>query len=176
MGRLFTAIELPSDIAIALEIMRGGIEGARWIDRENYHITLRFIGEVDGGMERELIDALNGVRCDHMELRLKGVDHFGGSKPRALWAGVEDDGTLRDLHSAQERLCQQLGIAPEQRKFTPHVTLARLRQSRLNEVERYVLDHSLFETRFFTPERFVLLSSRPSRGGGPYSVEEIYPI
>ena len=176
MGRLFTAIEIPPDIATALEMMRGGIEGARWIDRENYHITLRFVGEVDGSLERDLVDALDGVRGNRMELRLKGVDHFGGRKPRALWAGVESNGALKDLQGAQERVCQQLGLAPDQRKFTPHVTLARLRQSRFNDVERYVLDHSLFETPVFMPERFVLLSSRPSRGGGPYAVEEVYPI
>ena len=176
MGRLFTALEIPSEIAINLELMRGGVEGARWIDRENYHITLRFVGEVDGGVTRELLSGLEAIASRPMELQIKGVGHFGGRKPRSLWAGVTGNGTLKDLQYSQERLCQRLGLPPDQRKFTPHVTLARLRQPRKTDVEHFLLNHSLYQSPVFKPERFVLYSSRPSRGGGPYAIEQIYPL
>lgn len=176
MTRLFTALEIPPEIALDLDMMRGGIAGARWIDRDNYHITLRFMGEVDGAIDRELRAALDGIRGMPMEIVLRGVGSFGGRKPRALWAGVADNPALRELQAAQERRCQQLGLAPDPRKFAPHVTLARLRQARLDDVQRYVLGHSLYQSPPFTAARFVLMSSRPSRGGGPYALEEAYSL
>jgi 2'-5' RNA ligase len=176
MARLFTALEIPPEIGLDLDMMRGGIAGARWIDRENFHITLRFMGEVDGRMYRELRAALDGVRGAPMEIMLRGIGSFGGRKPHSLWAGVAEIPALRDLQMAQERLCQQHGLAPDPRRFSPHVTLARLRQARVEDVETYVLGHSLYQSPPFLAERFVLMSSRPSRGGGPYAVEEAYPL
>jgi 2'-5' RNA ligase len=176
MARLFTALEIPPEIALDLDMMRGGIAGARWIDRENYHITLRFMGEVDGATYRELRAALDGVRGAPLRMALRGVGSFGGRKPHSLWAGVAENPALRELQMAQERLCQQLGLAPEPRKFFPHVTIARLRQARVGDVETYILGHSLYQSPLFETGRFVLMSSRPSRGGGPYALEETYPL
>jgi 2'-5' RNA ligase len=176
MARLFTALEIPPEIALDLDMMRGGIAGARWIDRENYHITLRFMGEVDGAMYRELRAALDGVRGAPLQMALRGVGSFGGRKPHSLWAGVAESPALRELQMAQERLCQQLGLAPDPRKFFPHVTMARLRQARVGDVETYILGHSLYQSPPFVTGRFVLMSSRPSRGGGPYALEEAYPL
>lgn len=176
MPRLFTALELPADIALDLDMMRGGIAGARWIDRQNFHITLRFIGEIDGGVERELRAGLEAVRTEPLEIMLRGVGSFGGRKPHSLWAAVAENPALHDLHVAHERLCQQIGIAPDARKFSPHVTLARLRQARVGDVEKWLLGHSLYQSRPFRADRFVLMSSRPARGGGPYAVEDTYPL
>ena len=83
---------------------------------------------------------------------------------------------LRRLQMTHERICQALGLPPEARKFTPHVTLARLREARLDSVHRFIADHNLYSSRFFEVGRFVLFSSRPSRGGGPYAVEEAYSL
>ena len=148
----------------------------RRIDRENYHITLRFVGEVDGGVTRELLSGLQAVAGRPMELQIKGVGHFDGRKPRSPRAGVTGNGMLKDLRYSRERLCRNLGLPPDQRKFTPHVTLARLRQPRRTDVKHFLLNHSLYRSPVFRPERFVLYSSRPSRGGGPYAIEEIYPL
>ncbi|QPC42306.1 RNA 2',3'-cyclic phosphodiesterase [Kaustia mangrovi] len=176
MPRLFTGIEIPADIAFELELMRGGVWGARWIDRESYHITLRFIGDVSEGTAREVAETLDMIDMPAFTLKLKGVDTFGGAKPRTIFAGVAEHPELRRLQSSQERLFQMIGLKPETRKFTPHVTLARLRDPVVASVESYVMSHSLFESRPFDVSRFVLFSSRPSRGGGPYAVEEIYPL
>jgi 2'-5' RNA ligase len=109
-------------------------------------------------------------------MALRGVGSFGGRKPHSLWAGVAESPALRELQMAQERLCQQLGLAPDPRKFFPHVTMARLRQARVGDVETYILGHSLYQSPPFVTGRFVLMSSRPSRGGGPYALEEAYPL
>ena len=176
MPRLFTGVEIPADVAFDLDLMRGGIIGSRWIDRESFHITLRFIGDIDAGMAREIADALEGVEARPFSLRLKGIDVFGGNKPHTLYAGIEESAELRRLQSIQERICQVWGLEPEPRKFSPHVSLARLRDPDHRSVRQFVASHSLYKSRLFEVARFVLFSSRPSRGGGPYAVEESYQL
>ena len=58
MPRIFTALEIPRDVALALSMLRGGLPGARWIDAENYHVTLRFIGDVDDTVAHEVASLL----------------------------------------------------------------------------------------------------------------------
>ena len=176
MPRLFTGVEIPDDVAFDLDLMRGGISGARWIDRESYHITLRFIGDIDEGLAREISYELEGVEAKPFRLRLSGCGVFGGKKPHALFAGVEESAELRRLQAIHERICQLLGLPPEARKFAPHVTLARLKDPDLRALHGFLASHSLYRSRAFEVARFVLFSSRPSRGGGPYAVEESYQL
>jgi 2'-5' RNA ligase len=176
MPRLFTGLEIPADVAFDLDLMRGGIIGARWIDRESHHITLRFIGDIDEGLAREIAYELDGVTARPFALRLKGMGVFGGNKPNTLYVSVEESADLRRLQSVHERICQALGLPAEPRKFTPHVTLARLKDADLNALHRFVASHNLYKSRIFEVARFVLFSSRPSRGGGPYAVEESYQL
>lgn len=175
MPRLFTGLELPGSLAQELALMRGGISGARWIDIANYHITLRFIGDVDYGTARAVAEMLDDVRREPFPVTLEGLDFFGGDKPRAIVARVQPSPSLLELQAEQERLIRRLGIPPEPRKFTPHVTLARLRGAPVFAVADY-LGHRGFLSRRFTAERFVLFSSRDSVGGGPYIAEEVYPF
>ena len=172
MPRLFTGLEIPGDVAFDLSLMKGGISGARWIDAESFHITLRFIGDIDEMLARELAYELDGVETRPFSLRLKSIDAFGGNKPHTLYAGVEESAELRRLQSIHERICQVLGVAAEPRKFTPHVTLARLKDVDARKLHAYIAAHSLYSSRTFEVARFVLFSSRSSRGGGPYAVEE----
>ena len=176
MPRLFTGLEIPADVAFDLDLMKGGIAGSRWIDRESFHITLRFIGDIDDGLAREIAYELDGVEARPFSLRLKGLDVFGGNKPHTLYAGVEENAGLRRLQSIHERICQVLGLGADQRKFTPHVTLARLKVPEMRSIQHFLAAHSLYKSRLFEVHRFVLFSSRPSRGGGPYAVEESYQL
>lgn len=176
MPRLFTGLEIPDDVAFDLDLMRGGISGARWIDRESYHITLRFIGDIEEGLAREISYELDGVEAKPFKLRLTGCGVFGGNKPHTLYAAVEESAELRRLQSIHERICQALGMPPEPRKFAPHVTLARLKEPDLQALHRFIASHNLYKSRVFEVARFVLFSSRPSRGGGPYAVEESYRL
>jgi RNA 2',3'-cyclic 3'-phosphodiesterase len=176
MPRLFTGVEIPDDVAFDLDLMRGGISGARWIDRESYHITLRFIGDIEEGLAREISYELDGVEAKPFQLRLTGSGVFGGNKPHTLYAAVEESPELRRLQSIHERICQALGLPPEPRKFAPHVTLARLKDPDLQALHRFIASHNLYKSRVFEVARYVLFSSRPSRGGGPYAVEESYRL
>ncbi len=176
MPRLFTGLEIPQDVGQALSSLRGGLPGARWIDPENYHLTLRFIGDVDEHIAQEVALLLGRVRREAFELHFDGVTSFGGRKPRAVVAAVPPVQALLDVQAEQERLMQRIGLEPEGRKFTPHVTLARLRDSSSHAVADYLSARGYFRTAPFRISQFVLFSSRNSVGGGPYIVEASYPL
>ncbi len=176
MPRLFTGVEIPSGIGLALSVLRGGLPGARWIDPENYHLTLRFIGDVDDVTAHEIAELLGRVKRGGFELYMEGLTSFGGRKPRAVVAQVAPAQALIEVQAEQERLMQRIGLEPEGRKFTPHVTLARLRESSSQQVAEYLSARGYFRTSPFRVSRFVLFSSRSSVGGGPYVVEASYPL
>jgi 2'-5' RNA ligase len=177
MPRLFTGLEIPSDIGFRLSLKRGGLTGARWIDPENYHITLRFIGDVDNKTANDVADNLDYLSESlRFPIRLTHFGTFGGDKPRALYAGVEATEALSRLQAAHERMLQRSGLPPEGRKFVPHVSLARLRGTSPAEVAHYIAGAGRFEPLTFSVARFVLFSSRDSVGGGPYVVEQSYPL
>jgi 2'-5' RNA ligase len=176
MPRLFTGVEIPPDIVQALASLRGGLPGARWIDPENYHLTMRFIGDVDDVTAREVAFLLGRVKREPFELRMEGLTSFGGRKPRAVVANVAPASALMEAQAEQERLMQRIGLEPEGRKYIPHVTLARLRESSNRQVADYLAARGYFRTAAFPVSRFVLFSSRNSVGGGPYVVEAEYPL
>jgi 2'-5' RNA ligase len=176
MPRLFTALEIPRDAALSLSLLRGGLPGARWIDVENYHLTLRFIGDVEGHVADEIANALDRIRRPSFSLTLSGVGAFGSRKPHAIWAGVTASPDLNALQAEIERICQRLGVPSDPRKFVPHVTLARLKNASDGDVARYLSARGNFATMPFKVNRFVLMSSRDSVGGGPYIVEEAWPL
>jgi 2'-5' RNA ligase len=177
MPRLFTGIEIPADIGLALSAYRGGLPGARWVDPEDYHITLRFIGDIDARMADDVYSILgNARRRGPLTITIDGLDTFGGGKPRTVFARTSGNGELGELQAEQERLMRQVGLPPEKRKFTPHVTLARLRNASPVDVADYIATRGHFPKLTFTAHRFVLYSSRNSVGGGPYVVEAAYPL
>jgi len=176
MPRLFIGLEIPAALAEPLSMLRGGLPGARWIDPENYHMTLRFIGDVDDALARDIASVLGQVRRSGFEIRLNGLSSFGGRKPRAVVASAMPSQSVMELQAEHERLMRRVGLEPEGRKFTPHVTLARLRDSSSWQVAEYLSERGGFRSPPFPVSRFVLFSSRASVGGGPYVVEEAYPL
>ena len=176
MPRLFTGLEIPPRVAQSLAMMRGGLPGARWIDPENYHLTLRFIGDIDAALARDIAGLLGRAQRVPFELRIDGLSSFGGRKPRALVAAVAPAAPLMELQAEHERLLRRLGLEPEGRKYTPHVTLARLRDSSSRQVADYLTARAHYRSASFAISRFVLFSSRASVGGGPYVVEAAYPL
>jgi len=177
MPRLFTGLEIPRDVGFALALKRGGLHGARWIDPKNYHITLRYIGDVDYQTANEVAGALERfTAAEPLAIRLTHLGVFGGNKPRALYAGLAANEALNRLQAAQERVLQQIGLPPDGRKFVPHVSLARLRNTSARDIARFMAEAMWFEPFLFNVGRFVLYSSRDSVGGGPYLVEEAYDL
>lgn len=176
MPRLFTGLEIPDDVANTLSLLRGGLVGARWISPENYHVTLRFMGDIDDGLASDIFYALQNTGRAPVPIIIEGLTVFGGDKPRALVARVEPTPALIELQAEHERLMRRMGLPAETRKFTPHVTLARLRDTSPFHVANFLGLSSHLPTMRFTAEEFVVFSSRSSVGGGPYIVEAAYPL
>ncbi|MBR0824654.1 RNA 2',3'-cyclic phosphodiesterase [Bradyrhizobium manausense] len=176
MPRLFTGLEIPADVGLQLSNLRGGLPGARWIDPENYHVTLRFVGDIDGVTANEIASMLFRVDRKPFEVKVQGLQSFGGRKPRAVVATIAPSKPLMELQAELERMMQRIGLNPEGRKYIPHVTLARLHDASDQDVADYLSLRGYFPSKVFTAERFVLFSSRASTGGGPYVVEDSYEL
>src|SRR3569833_677309 len=174
MPRLFTGLEVPAEVGQTLSNLRGGLPGARWIDPENYHVTLRFIGDIDGASANEIASMLWRGNRRPFEVTVQGLSSFGGRKPRAVVANIAPSRPLIELQAELERLMQRIGLDPEGRKFVPHVTLARLHDaSSQNDTKKHT-KHKKKPSQDNTAERFVLFSARAATGGGPYVVEDAY--
>jgi 2'-5' RNA ligase len=176
MPRLFTGLEVPASVASAIALARGGVPGARWIEPSDYHVTLRFVGDVDQRAAHAIAETLDEIRRPPAVVQFECLSWFGGDKPRALVARIRADSTLVELQAEHERRFRRIGLEPETRKFTPHVTLARLRGVKPRAVAGYLAVRGGLAVDGFTAQRFVLYSSRDSVGGGPYVVEAAYSL
>ncbi|MFZ1104630.1 MAG: RNA 2',3'-cyclic phosphodiesterase [Hyphomicrobiaceae bacterium] len=176
MPRLFTAIEIPEAMRLRLSLLRAPIRGAKWVQAEDMHITLRFAGDIDGRTADDLADLLADVSVPPFTVTISGGGAFGGRDPHVLWAGVEAGPELDALYRANERAARAAGLQPDPRDFRPHVTLARMRRARQADVARFLADNGDLRMEPFLVTRFVLLSARPGSGGPPYAVEAGYTL
>ena len=176
MIRLFVALELPETVRERLAGLDGGVPGARWVNDDQLHLTLRFIGEVPENVGHDVDDALMSIRAPAFELELAGVGEFGGKNPRALWAGVRPNPALVHLQKKIETALQRIGLEAETRKFSPHVTLARMRSAPQEKIVAFLTHYALFASGPFRVERFVLFSSHQGSGGSVYHPERLYPL
>jgi 2'-5' RNA ligase len=174
--RLFVALSIPDSVAQGLLLMQGGVPGAHWQTREQLHLTLRFIGEVDGRDANDIDEALSAISSPRFTLALKGVGEFGGKKPHAIWAGVNDRAVVDHLNRKIETAIQRIGLAPDPRKFTPHVTLARLRASPADRVMDWLVDHALLASSPFEVNAFKLYSSTLTPDGSVYVPQSVYSL
>lgn len=176
MPRLFTAIEIPEGMRMRLSLLRAPIGGAKWVQPENMHITLRFAGDIDARAADEFADLLGDVSIPPFMASIVGGGAFGGRDPRTLWAGVKAGPELDALYRANARAARAAGLDPDPRDFRPHVTLARMRGARQSAVARFLAEYGDLRLEPFLVTRFILLSARPGSGGGPYAVEAAYPL
>ena len=179
MIRLFVGLELPEDMRqrLAGVALAGGVPGARWVAPESYHLTVRFIGEVDEGRFDDIDAALSRVQTTAFDLTLEGVSTFGKeSAPHTLWVGVQRNEALASLHGKVDRALVSIGFEPESRKYSPHVTLARLKEASFPRLGAFVAEHALFRAGPAPIDRFVLFSSFLSRSGAIYEPEARYPL
>lgn len=177
MIRLFVALPIPDAQRRRLAQIRTGIDGARWVDEHNLHLTLRFIGEVPEDHGEDLAIALTSVKAAPFELRLKGVGHFGSNRGvRAVWADIEPAPGLAPLRAGIDVTLQRAGLTPEHRKFHPHVTLARLRHATPDAIAPWLAANTLFTTTPFTIDKFALYSSHLGKSGADYAMEMDYPL
>jgi 2'-5' RNA ligase len=176
MPRLFTALEIPQAARAALAQTRGGLFGARWSEPADYHLTLRFIGDIDARTADDIAAALDEARRGPVEVAFEALSWFGGDKPRAIIARVKPAPALLALAADHERRLRRLGLPPETRQFTPHVTLARMRGVSPAAVADYLAARGRLEAPGFMAESFVLMSAKDGVGGAPYVVEGEYPL
>ena len=169
MIRLFVGIPLPLDVREHLHLLAAGLEGAHWISPENMHLTLRFIGDVDEYRADDINDALIGIRDSAFEISLAGIETFGrGYMVHTLWAAVKNEPALTHLQGKVESILVRTGLEPEHRKYTPHVTLARVRKSPKGKVAGWLGDHGGLTAPPFSVDRFVLYRSHLGHGGAHY--------
>ena len=174
--RLFVALGMPDLVAQSLLLLQGGVPGARWHGRDQLHLTLRFIGEVDGAQARDIDDALAGISAPAFTLALHGVGTFGHRDPKQLWAGVRPSEPLLHLQKKIETALQRIGLAADPRKFTPHVTLARLKSAPRAKLTEYLGGHALYTSAPFDVDAFRLYRSTLTPNGSLYTVEREYPL
>ncbi len=177
MYRLFVALELPETITQELVSISYGVPGARWLEPEQMHLTLRFIGEVDGGVFRDVAAALMEIEEPAFDLTLRGVGFFPPrNHPHDLWVGVEKNDALVHLRNKIESRLVRAGLTPESRKFVPHVVIARLKETKLNKLADFLARNSLLHLQPFTISGFNLYSSHLGSRGASYEIEQEYQL
>jgi RNA 2',3'-cyclic 3'-phosphodiesterase len=175
MPRLFSALELPRDIAVELVALRVPIEGARWVELDDYHMTLQFVGEITRRQGDEFAALLADTRLPPPEIRIRGTATFGGKNPHALVASVVTTPALEELQRAHEKAAKAAGLAIDKRKFLPHVTIARLDRPDNGDLASYLGATARLDLPPYRPTRAVLMSAKDG-GGAPYGVVDSFPF
>ena len=179
MMRLFVGLSVPDAVAQSLMLIQAGVPGARWQSREQLHLTLAFIGEVDGQIGRMIDDALAGIHAPAFSLQLHGTGQFGEGKrarSHALWAGVRREPALEHLQRKVDSAIRRVGLPDEAHKFTPHVTVARMRHPEPAKVVEWLTHHALYTSAEFEVGAFHLYSSLLTSDGSIYRIEQSYPL
>jgi len=177
MLRLFVGLAIPKVLGPQLASLNGGIPGARWVSPENLHLSLRFIGEVDEGIAEDVDTALGQIRAEAPKVALAGVGCFESrNRAHTIWAGVRPEPALFNLQQRVEKELQRTGLPPEGRKFMPHVTLARMKQTSVETLAPFLANHGSFRAVPFRAEVFSLYQVFLSRNEAAYQIIENYDL
>ena len=179
MPRLFVALPVPEEVADDLVALQSGVPDARWQPAENFHVTLCFAGEVQGGMMRDLEEELSDIAGSRFSVDIAGVEQFSsGEQPKALVALVEKSDRLDWLQQKVSTVARNCGIEVERRKFRPHVTLARFSNGAEtgHHIAQFMASHSTFHAGPWVADHFALYSSRRGSGGSVYREEAAYDL
>lgn len=175
--RLFVAIDLPDDIRQSVADICRGLPGVRWLPPEQLHLTLRFIGEADDAVNAALRRGLAKIALPPFTLALNGADCFPSPRrPRVLWVGLNGGEPLTQLQQEVEAAAVAAGLPPEERPFSPHITLARLRDHREDDVGPFLARNASFASGPFTVDAFHLYSSTLTAKGAIHRRETSYPL
>jgi 2'-5' RNA ligase len=177
MIRLFIAIDLPEAVRREVEGMGRSIANANPVATEQLHLTLKFIGEVEGSRLLDIRDALTEIFLPKFSLALKGVGTFPPrGMPRILWVGVKTGEHILPLRNAIERTLAVINIPRDNKKYIPHLTIARLKDSPILQLQRFLAGNAFFQTAEFSVESFHLYSSKLTRKGALHTIERSYPL
>ena len=177
MYRLFVAIDPPEGIKSQLTEICFGLPGAKWVDPEQMHITLKFIGEVDGAVLRDAREALEVITLDSFEVTVEGMGFFPPhGLPQLIWAGVEKNDRLVQLRNKVESTLVRAGLKPEKRKFAPHIRMANVKETPPRQLVGYLGQYSLLKLPPFKVAEFYLYTSFLSSERAIHEVDTVYPL
>jgi 2'-5' RNA ligase len=178
--RLFVALAIPSAVRKNLaEFLATLSAQTRWVRAENLHVTLKFIGETQADMLGDIRAALSAVRSDRaVALDFRGLGFFPSERrPRVFWAGIQACENLGVLASDIDRALMNLGIPPEKRPLSAHLTLARFGPPGLPEKLRAAIqENASREFGSVAAGEFHLIESKLKPGGAEYTTLETFPF
>ncbi|HWI87362.1 MAG TPA: RNA 2',3'-cyclic phosphodiesterase [Sphingomonas sp.] len=176
MHRLFVALRPPYALRSQLIGLMGGVPNARWQRDDQLHLTLRFIGEVDRHRADDIAVALAGIGHPRPTIALSGTGMFDRKGiVHTLWAGIRPDPALNLLHDRVERTLLDAGVAPEQRAFKPHITVARLNRE-AGPVEPFLARTAGLASPAAELDAFMLFESRLGHDGATYEAIARYTL
>ncbi len=177
MIRIFIAIDIAESIRREVAGLGRFLPDTRPVPDEQLHLTLKFIGEVEGGRVLDIKEALHDIVRPAFSLCLKGVGTFPPRGiPRILWAGVDPHEHIVNLRNAIERKLFEIGVPRERQKFSPHLTLARLRNCPLKRLQEFLAGNAMLRTAEFQVEQFHLYKSQLTKSGAIHTILESYPL
>lgn len=178
MLRIFLGLSIPSSIKIQLSALQGGVPGAQWVDPENYHITLKFIGDVDEVAKEDIAEALEDLSFPTFKINLQGIDIFSkGNDPHHLWVKPMPEEPILQLNrKIENHLENHLHLKKDTHKFTPHLTIAKLKNSNSNKVGQFMQWHNLFKTITFEITEYTLFQSFLTPNGSIYKPLDIFSL
>jgi len=176
--RLFTAIDLPDGLRNELAaVQTPSALDARWADPDQFHVTLRFIGDADPDEARRYEEALAGVTESPVRCTPYGLDVLPSRRsPRVLMLGLERTESLLSLYEAVEEALHAEGVPAEDREYRPHVTLARLDDSPPEAAHAYLRTRDLSDVPAFEADRFILYESTPTADGAVHEPRAVFPL
>ena len=176
--RLFVALDLSWEMRTRVSMLAGsGLPGARWVPLENYHLTLRFIGDTPAYRCEDIDLAFAAIRSKRFPLELSGVGVFAkAGRASSLWVGVTRNPALDHLAGKIETALQRAGLEPERRRFSPHVTLARCGNVAEDRLAGFVQTHNLFRAGPVEISKFTLFSSLLGKDQAVYAPEVDYEL
>ncbi|MFM9851269.1 MAG: RNA 2',3'-cyclic phosphodiesterase [Sphingomonadaceae bacterium] len=176
MHRLFVAIRPPRSIRTSLLSIMEGVEGARWQDDDQLHLTLRYIGRVDSRMAEDIAVMLGSISTARFDLSLSGVGTFAHrGRIDTLWAGVTPHAPLVQLHRKIDHLVANISGEAEHRAYQPHITIARFGRVQQG-IAAFIVNHAGLASAPFAITEFGLFESHIESSGARYEAIATYPL
>jgi len=177
MIRLFTSIGLPEQYKNKLHHICYGIRYAKWVKKEDLHLTICFMGEIEEHQLEETQEILQAIKFSSFDLKVKGVGFFKKRhKPITLWAGVDQNDQLKDFHQKIVNSLRSINIPIENKHFSPHITLARVPKINEEKLAQYLEQHTLFELPSYSIDSFRLIKSKLTEKGPIYTILREYDL
>ncbi len=175
--RCFIAIDVPGEVKRAISEVIGKVrdplKGMRWVPTEGLHVTLKFLGTVRDDMLSQIEKALSDICAVYQPFSasVRGTGAFPGpTRPNVVWAGMEEPGEMGRLASDIDEAMHRLGFEREERRFSPHLTIGRVKDRR--GIDRVMKDLATFKDTFFGTiniEEILLMRSDLKPSGAEYT-------